>query len=182
MLKTFSLSLLRLSVSDNSAGMRSTPTFLKRKIMNTTIEKATELAIAIIKVFEDCKLTAYKCPAGVWTIGWGETQGVKKGMKWTQETANERLCAHLKVFMSGVLKSCPGLQNSPERLGACVSLAYNIGLSAFERSSVCRNTNNEAWIAAANSFPLWNKAGGKVLNGLVRRRAAEKKLYEAGDL
>lgn len=145
-------------------------------------QKALPIARQIIQSFESCKLVAYKCPAGIWTIGWGETQGIKNGMKWTQEQADAAFDKRVQEFMSGVLKACPGLKNSPEQLAACTSLAYNIGLGAFERSSVCRNTNNEAWTAAANSFLLWNKAGGIELSGLVRRREAERKLYLKGDL
>lgn len=150
--------------------------------MDDTKEKALKLASDLIKKFEGCELTAYKCPAGIWTIGWGETQGVKEGMKWTQEQADATFERRVKEFMFGVLNASPVLRNRPEKLAACTSFAYNFGVPAYIKSSVCRNTNKEAWTAAANAFALWNKAGGKVLNGLVRRRAAEKKLYEAGDL
>ena len=141
--------------------------------------KAFEEAIRLIRRFEGCRLKAYKCPAGKWTIGWGETKGVRQGMEWTQEYADDVLARRVTEFANGVLQACPVLKKYPMRLAACISMAYNIGLEAFARSSVRRNTNNEAWTTAANSFLLWNKADGKVMAGLVRRRSAEKNLYES---
>ena len=139
---------------------------------------ALDKAEKIAGDFEGCKLKAYRCPAGVWTIGHGETLGVKEGDVWTQEYAGKRFRERLLEFMEGVLKACPQLAHEPDyRLAACTSLAYNIGAAAFARSSVCRNTNNRAYIAAADAFLLWNKAGGQVLAGLTRRRKAERKLY-----
>ncbi|MDL2284385.1 lysozyme [Oxalobacter sp. OttesenSCG-928-P03] len=137
---------------------------------------ALQKALPIIKEFEGCRLKAYKCPAGVWTIGYGETLGVKEGDVWTQERADKMLKSRVLEFMDGVLKACPGL-DLDYRLAACTSLAYNIGLGGFARSSVCRNINKGAWMAAADAFLLWNQSNGKVLPGLTRRRKAERKLF-----
>jgi len=137
-----------------------------------------EMAIEIIKVFEGCRLNAYKCPAGVWTIGWGETQGVKQGDVWTQQQADTTLQRRVLQFMNQTLEKCPQLfAELPNRLAACTSLAYNIGIGAFGASSVCRLTGRREYRQAADSFLLWNKAGGKVLRGLTLRREAERKLY-----
>ena len=144
--------------------------------------KAFEEAIRLIRRFEGCRLKAYKCPAGKWTIGWGETKGVRQGMTWTQDYADAMLESRVMEFMGDVKRACPALGRFPKRWAACTSLAYNIGIEAFSRSSVRRNTNNEAWTAAANSFLLWNKSNGKVMAGLVRRRSAEKRLYESEGL
>lgn len=113
-----------------------------------------------------------------WTIGYGETEGVSEGMLWTQEQAELRLIKRVTGFAAGVLKRCPQLHlEPPGRLAACISLAYNIGLGAFGASSVCRKTGRGEFAAAANSFRLWNKAGGRVMAGLTARREFERLLY-----
>ena len=139
---------------------------------------ALVLAIKLIMGFEGCRLSAYKCPAGIWTIGWGETLGVKEGDVWTQDQADARLRERVGQFMLAVLQKCPQLHaESPERLAACTSLAYNIGTGAFGVSSICRKTKRQDYAGAADSFLLWNKAGGRVLRGLVLRRQAERAVY-----
>lgn len=145
--------------------------------MITTLDALVE-AVKLIRGFEGCKLTAYRCPAGVWTIGWGETLGVKEGDQWTQEQADGVLRQRVGQFMLATLKRCPQLHVEPYgRLSACTSLAYNIGVGAFGASSVCRKTNRREIAGAADSFLLWNKAGGRVLRGLTRRRVAERVTY-----
>lgn len=137
-------------------------------------------AIKLIKRFEGCRLTAYKCPAGVWTIGWGETLGVKEGDTWTQERADTVLRERVGQFMLGTIKRCQQLHiEPPERTAACTSLAYNIGVGAFGASSVCRKTARCEFPGAADSFLLWNKGGGRVLRGLTLRRQAERYVYLA---
>lgn len=139
---------------------------------------ALEQAIEIIKRFEGCRLTAYRCPAGVWTIGWGETRGVKEGDVWTQEQADRVLRERVGQFMLATMRRCPQLlREPPERIAACTSLAYNIGIGAFAASSVSRHTTRRDYSRAADSFLLWNKAGGRVLRGLTRRRHAERATY-----
>lgn len=135
-------------------------------------------AIKLIKGFEGCRLKAYKCPAGIWTIGWGETLGVKEGDVWTQEHADAVLRERVGQFMLATLKRCPQLHiEPPVRLSACTSLSYNIGVGAFGASSVCRKTGRRDYDGAANSFLLWNKAGGRELRGLTLRRQAERLKY-----
>lgn len=139
---------------------------------------ALDKAINIIKKFEGCRLNAYRCPAGIWTIGWGETRGVKKGDIWTQGKADEMLETRVKEFMEAVLLNCPELEEGPDnRIAACTSLAYNIGISAFAGSTVCRMIRQNEHKRAADAFLLWNKAAGRILPGLTRRRQAERKLY-----
>jgi lysozyme len=139
--------------------------------------EALERALELIRRFEGCRLTAYRCPAGVLTIGWGETQRVKEGDVWTQEQADAVLRRRVAQFMLATLKRCPALHADPERLAACVSLAYNIGVGAFGASSVCRKTLRREYASAADSFLLWNKAAGRVLRGLTLRRQAERRVY-----
>lgn len=141
---------------------------------------ALEKTIDLIRRFEGCRLTAYRCPAGVWTIGWGETLGVKEGDVWTQQQADDALRLRVGQFMLATLKRCPQLHlEPPARLAACASLAYNIGIGAFGASGVCRKTARRDFAGAADSFLLWNKAGGRVLRGLTLRRHAERHTYLA---
>lgn len=143
-----------------------------------TYAAAFEELLRAIKRFEGCKLTAYKCPAGIWTIGYGETLGVKEGDVWTQEQADQRLRARAGQFLLAVLKRCPRLHlEPPERWIACADLAYNIGVGAFGASSVCRRTNRGEFEQAAEAFLLWNKAGGRVLKGLTLRRHYDRRTY-----
>jgi lysozyme len=137
------------------------------------------LSVKIIKQFEGCRLKAYQDIVGVWTIGYGETLNVKAGMVWTQQEADSALIRRVGWFMSSVLKSCPQLHlEPPERVAACVSLAYNIGVGAFRVSSVCRLSKQREWEKAAKSFLLWNKAGGRVVRGLTLRRITESNLFK----
>ncbi|WP_093555885.1 lysozyme [Pseudoduganella namucuonensis] len=139
-------------------------------------------ALALIRRFEGCRLRAYQDVAGVWTIGWGETLDVRPGMVWTRGEADARLLARVAEFMLAVLRRCPALHlEPPPRLAACTSLAYNIGVGAFGASSVCRRLMNGDGAGAADGFLLWNKAGGRVVAGLARRREAERALYLSCD-
>jgi lysozyme len=137
---------------------------------------------ALIKKFEGCRLKAYKCPANVWTIGYGNTfyedgMKVKEGDVITQQRAEEMAKFIIDQFAVSI---APFIQKTltDNQFSACVSLAYNIGTSGFKRSSVFKKLNiNPNDPTIADSFKLWNKGGGKVLAGLVKRREAEIQLY-----
>lgn len=137
-------------------------------------------AVALLAMAESLRLKAYLCPAKVWTIGWGETEGVVPGMVWTKQHADERLCQELAKYVDAVRKLCKVAPNE-NQLGAFVSLAYNIGLAAFKKSTVLRQYNAGNYAAAARAFALFNKAtvDGKLveLPGLTSRRAAEAALF-----
>lgn len=137
-------------------------------------------AVALVAEFEACRLRAYRCPAGVWTLGWGETDGIAPGMVWSQAQADQRFCDSLTAFTHQV-QALLKVHAEPNQLGALVSLAYNIGIGAFARSSVLKAHNAGDEQAAARAFGLWNKARVNgvltVLAGLTRRRAAEAALY-----
>jgi len=137
---------------------------------------------ALIKHFEGCRLKAYRCPAGVLTIGFGNTfyengDRVKEGDVITQQRADELAKFIIDQFAVSITPFI--LQPLTEnQFSACVSLAYNIGTGGFKRSSVFKKLNvNPTDPTIANSFRLWNKGGGVVLKGLVRRREAEIQLY-----
>ena len=137
-------------------------------------------AVLEIARSEGCKLKAYRCPAGVLTIAWGRTKGVKAGDTCTQEQADQWLMEDLAEFADGVKRMLARDASSTE-LGALVSLAYNIGLSGFKGSTVLRKHNEGDRQSAARAFALWNKArvNGvlQVLPGLTARRAREAALY-----
>ena len=137
-------------------------------------------AVCEIARHEGCRLKAYRDIVGVWTIGWGETRGVSAGMVWTQQQADERFCESLTEFAEGVRKLCTNPPSDNE-LGAMTSLAYNIGLGGFARSTVLKKHNAGDYQSAARAFALWNKAGGQVVRGLTLRRAKESAMYLTPD-
>lgn len=137
-------------------------------------------AVELIAKAEGLRLKAYLCPAGVWTIGWGETSGIQPGDVRTKPQADAQLCHELTRYRDEVLAMCRRPPTANE-LGALVSLAYNIGLPALRKSTVLRQFNAGNAQAAARAFGLWNKArvNGVLqpLAGLTARRAAEAALF-----
>ena len=147
--------------------------------------KTSQRGIDLIKKWEGVKLTAYFCPAGVPTIGVGHTRTVTRAdvaaqRRITVEEADRLLAQDLEHFERGVTRLCtmPPNQN---QFDAFVSLAFNIGLGAFEKSTALRRHNQGDFDAAAGAIAMWNKArvNGKLteMRGLVARRADEKALY-----
>ena len=143
--------------------------------------QTSEKGIALIKQFEGCKLTAYQDSVGVWTIGYGWTQPVdgkpiRAGMTIKQETADRLLKTGLVSYESDVSRLVKvGLTQG--QFDALVSFAYNLGARALSTSTLLRKLNAGDYAGAADEFLRWNKAGGKVLNGLTRRREAERALF-----
>lgn len=132
-------------------------------------------ALEMIKRFEGCRLQAYKCPAGVWTIGYGHTAGVKQGQVITQAQAEEFLIADCQKFADYVdnLTYVPITKNlNDNQRDALISFAYNCGAGSLR--TLCKG-RTAAQIAEA--ILLYNKAGGKVLAGLTKRRKAERELF-----
>ena len=143
--------------------------------------QTSDKGIALIKQFEGCKLTAYQDSVGVWTIGYGWTQPVdgkpiRAGMTIKQETADRVLKTGLVSYESDVSRLVKvGLTQG--QFDALVSFAYNLGARALSTSTLLRKLNAGDYAGAADEFLRWNKAGGKVLNGLTRRREAERALF-----
>lgn len=132
----------------------------------------------LIKRFEGCKLEAYRCPAGVLTIGYGSTgPHVHQGMIITQEQADELLTQDLKRFETGVEALVGDSATSSNQFSALVSLGFNIGLGKLATSTALKKHRLGNRQGAADAILLWNKAAGRVLNGLQARREAERKLY-----
>lgn len=141
--------------------------------------------LRIIKAFEGLRLEAYQDSVGVWTIGYGHTSmagppEVKAGMKITEAQAEEILKRDLEKFENGV-RDRVSVSLNGNQFSALVSFAFNVGLGAFESSTLRRLLNAGDYEGAANEFPRWVKAGGKTLQGLVRRRNAEQALFRGED-
>lgn len=143
--------------------------------------QTSEKGIALIKEFEGCKLTAYQDSVGVWTIGYGWTQpvdgkSIRAGMTIKQETAERLLKTGLVSYESDVSRLVKvGLTQG--QFDALVSFTYNLGARSLSTSTLLRKLNAGDYVGAADEFMRWNKAGGKVLNGLTRRREAERALF-----
>ncbi|EPV2527008.1 TPA: lysozyme [Enterobacter hormaechei] len=143
--------------------------------------QTSEKGIALIKQFEGCKLTAYQDSVGVWTIGYGWTQPVdgkpiRARMTIKQETAERLLKTGLVSYESDVSRLVKvGLTQG--QFDALVSFTYNLGARSLSTSTLLRKLNAGDYAGAADEFMHWNKAGGKVLNGLTRRREAERALF-----
>lgn len=135
--------------------------------------------LALIKEFEGLELKAYLCPAKVWTIGYGSTgPHVTPGQVITEAQAEARLQRDLDRFEDAVARAAPGATQA--QFDAMTSLAFNIGIGAFLKSSVLRLHKAGEHRAAAEAFGMWVKGGGRVLPGLQRRRAKEADLYRRG--
>lgn len=144
--------------------------------------EALAYAMALIRQFEGCRLEAYPDPGtggDPWTIGWGSTgPGIVRGVRWTQAQADDRLARDVERFMAGVAGAINARRVRANEIGAMTSLAYNIGLGAFRASTLLRLYNAGDVEGAAAQFPRWNRAGGRVMAGLVRRREAERAVFE----
>ena len=138
--------------------------------------------INLIKTFEGLRLEAYLDPVGIVTIGYGYTNdagfgpGVKLGDKWSKRLAEEMLALGLEKFGQTIL---PMMTRAPtqSQFGAMLSLVWNIGVGSFSRSTCLKRFNAGDIEGAAEALTWFNKAGGKVIRGLVRRREAERKLF-----
>ena len=131
---------------------------------------------AIIKQFEGFRADAYQDVVGVWTIGYGFTRGVQPGQHMTPAQADARLITELLGYEQAVLSGCT-LAPNQNQFDAMCSLAWNIGVGGFLRSTVLKAHNQGDAQSASRAFGLWNRAGGREWAGLTRRRAAEAALY-----
>jgi lysozyme len=143
----------------------------------------TEEGLALIRHFEGFRAEAYRCPAGVWTIGYGHTAeagppAVKPGMRMSEAEARAVLARDVDAFASAVRAGLTR-EVSPRQFSALVSFAFNVGTGAFARSSVLKAVNEGRLDAVPGRLKLWVKARGRVLPGLVRRRAAEAAMFAA---
>ena len=147
--------------------------------------------IALIKRFEGCakkrgdgRIEAYPDPAtggAPWTIGWGATgHGIGPGTVWTQDACDARLEADLERYGKDVARAVAGSPTTQGQFDAMVSFHYNTG--AIGKATLTRKHNAGDYAGAAREFDRWCYAGGRVMKGLARRRAAEAKLYRSATM
>jgi lysozyme len=132
-------------------------------------------AVAAVGAYEGLRLAAYRDPVGVPTVCYGETRGIRMGQKFTKAECDQMLLKALDEFGNGIEKCVPNLKSVPEkRYVAHLSLAYNIGVGGYCKSSIARLQKAGDDLAACDRFLLYNKAGGRELAGLTKRRKDER--------
>jgi lysozyme len=143
--------------------------------------KTGKAGIELINSFEKCILEAYKCPAKVFTIGYGHTgfvdgKPITDGMKITETKAIELRTKDLEKFEKSV-SSLVTVKLNQNQFDALVSFSYNVGVGNLKSSTLLKKLNKGDYIGASKEFIKWNKGGGMVLPGLIRRRKAETELF-----
>ena len=138
--------------------------------------------ISLIKKFEGCELEAYKCAAGVWTIGYGHTKDVKEGDTWSQEKAEHMLSKELEDEYEQYVNSLVTVPMNQCQFDALVSWVYNLGPANLKNSTLLKCLNLGNYNGVPEQIMRWNKATvngeRKVLPGLTRRRKAEAEMFE----
>ena len=133
--------------------------------------------LSLIKKFEGCRLESYKCAAGVPTIGYGSTTNIEMGMTITQEGAEDLLLEDVAVYEEAVMNAVKVPMNQ-NQFDSLVSWTFNLGSTNLNNSTLLSVLNAGNIEDVPNQIKRWNKAGGKVLEGLIRRREAEALLFE----
>ena len=141
--------------------------------MNISLE-----GINLIKHFEGCELEAYKCPAGVWTIGYGHTKDVQPGDSWSEDHADHMLEVEMEEYEK-YINDLVTVELNQNQFDAMVSWVYNLGVGNLQSSTLLKVLNAGDYAGVPEQMLRWNKAGGKVLEGLTRRRQAEADLFAA---
>ncbi|MEM9266897.1 MAG: lysozyme [Cyanobacteria bacterium P01_F01_bin.13] len=136
--------------------------------------------VSLIKSFEGLRLKAYQDAVGVWTIGYGTTRGVRPGQEISEAQAEALLKTDLNRFEQA-LNQAVRVPINDNQFAALVSFTYNVGSGAMRSSTLLKKLNRRDIYGAANEFPRWNRAGGRVLAGLTRRRNAERALFLGQD-
>lgn len=146
--------------------------------------------IKLVQSFEGCEkkqsdgtFAAYPDPGSggdPWTIGWGTTgPDVKRGVVWTQQQCDDRFTQDLNKFAQSVDQVLSGVATTQPQFDALVSFSYNVGIGNLKSSTLLKMHKAADYAGAAAQFARWNKASGKVMAGLTRRRAAEAALYSS---
>ena len=139
--------------------------------------KISQEGIALIKKFEGCELEAYKCPAGVWTSGYGHTKDVKEGDRINKDEANYLLEEEM-IEYEGYINDMVNVPLDQNQFYDLRSWVYNLGSINLMSSTMFTLLNEGKYDEFPQQIKRWNKAGGKVLDGLVKRREAEALLFE----
>jgi lysozyme len=135
----------------------------------------------LIKHFEGFRSQAYLCPANVWTIGYGTTLNVKRGQVINEATAMQYLlrdCAKFEKNVNDLVK----VKLTQTQFDALVAFVYNVGPGNFKSSTLLSLLNQGDYTSVSKQMARWNKGNGRVLQGLVRRRATEGALFDTGQL
>jgi len=139
--------------------------------------KISQEGLSLIKKFEGCELEAYKCAANVLTIGYGSTKGVKEGDTITQEEADKLLLHEMEEY-EGYVNDLVKVKLEQNQFDSLVSWVFNLGPANLKASTMLKFLNAGDYHLIPSQIKRWNKAGGKVLEGLIRRREAEALLFE----
>lgn len=143
--------------------------------MHTDMNISAE-GLSLIKKFEGCELKAYRCAANVLTIGYGSTKGVTEDMEITQEEAESLLQEEMHEY-EGYINDMVKVPLEQHQFDAMVSWVFNLGSGNLSSSTLLKKLNNSEYDEVPAQIRRWNKAGGKVLDGLIRRREAEAKMF-----
>ena len=148
------------------------------------MRNALRIAVELCRQFEGFRSEPYLCPAGVATIGYGTTSYFDGTPVTLKDPPIAKMKAELilinnlsSIYMPAVLKASPSLLNNPDALGALTDFAYNLGVSRYRASTLRKRIDTQDWERARVELMRWNKADGRVLPGLVLRRAAEAKFF-----
>ena len=152
-------------------GSAMLPHFFQEKQM-----KISNNGLDLIKHFEGLVLKAYKCPAGVWTIGYGHTKDVQPGDEWSESNADYMLEVEMEEY-EGYINDSVTAPINQDQFDALVSWVYNLGGGNLKASTMLKVLNAGQYEEVPAQMMRWNKAGGKVLEGLTRRRQAEANLF-----
>jgi len=137
----------------------------------------SEEGLALIKKFEGCELKAYRCPANVLTIGYGHIKGVKEGDQITKEEANYMLQKEM-IEYEGYVNDMVDVELNQSQYDSLCAWVYNLGPTNLQSSTLLKVLNEGKYNEIPQQIKRWNKAGGEVLDGLIRRREAEALLFE----
>lgn len=137
----------------------------------------SEEGLSLIKKFEGCELKAYRCAANVLTIGYGTTKGVTEDMEITKEEAESILKEEMHEY-EGYINDMIKVPLEQNQFDSMVSWVFNLGSTNLSSSTLLKKINNSEYDEVPSQIKRWNKAGGKVLDGLIRRREAEALLFE----
>lgn len=144
--------------------------------------KISERGLNLIKRYEGLRLRPYKCPAGLWTVGYGHVIGDGRTLPesarrtYAKEEVDSLLQKDVARFERGVLRLCP-VPLTQGQFDALVSFSFNLGLGNLQRSTLRMKTNRGEIARASKEFLKWVRANGKVLSGLVNRRKDEARLF-----
>jgi len=137
----------------------------------------SEEGLALLKKFEGCELKAYQDSVGVWTIGYGHTKEVKEGDQINKDEAEHLLAEEMPEY-EGYINNYVDVPLEQNQFDALTCWVYNLGPTNFRNSTLLTVLNQERYTDVPREIKRWNKAGGKVLKGLIRRREAEALLFE----